>query len=163
MLLAPNALGAQTDTARAGPRPLITQVALRGVKHVDINQLRAGLVTKGSTCRSPLYLPVCWITRSPTFTSRHRLDPLEFRRDVLRIRVFYWQRGWRDAAVVARTERTSGGVRAIFEIEEKEPTVIQDLRVVQSDSVLSKQAIDRALQLKAGDTRSRVCRANGGE
>src|SRR5689334_17475430 len=95
-LLAPNA-DAQTDTARTGPRPLITQVALRGVRSVDIMQLRAGLVTKGSTCRSPLYLPICWITRSPTFTARHRLDPLEFRRDVLRIRVFYWQRGWRDA------------------------------------------------------------------
>ncbi len=151
VLLAPNALGAQTGTARTEARPLITQVALRGVKHVDIMQLRAGLVTKGSQCRSPLYLPICWITRSPTFTTRHRLDQLEFRRDVLRIRVFYWQRGWRDAAVIARTERTSGGVRAIFEITEKEPTIIKDLRVTQTDSVLPKQAIDRAMQLKAGD------------
>ena len=150
LALAPNAAAAQVDTAKAS-RPLVTEVVLRGVKSVDLNQLRAGLVTKGVTCRSPLYLPVCWITRSPTFTSRHHLDPLEFRRDVLRIRIFYWQRGWRDAAVVARTERSSGGVRAIFEIEEKEPTVIQELRVVQRDSTLPKQSIDRALQLKAGD------------
>ncbi len=141
---------AQTDSSSSS-RPLITEVALRGVKGVDIDQLRAGLVTKGTACRSPLYLPVCWITRSPAFTSRHHLDPLEFRRDVLRIRIFYWQRGWRDVAVVARTERTSVGVRAIFEIEEKEPTVITDLRVVQTDSLLPKQSIDRALQLKAGD------------
>ena len=124
---------------------------MRGVRSVDINQLRAGLATKGTTCKSPLYLPVCWITRSPTFNSRHHLDPLEFRRDVLRIRLFYWQRGWRDAAVVARTERKGAGVRAIFEIEEKEPTVIQELRVVQTDSVLPQRSIDRALQLEAGD------------
>jgi len=150
VFLAPAATQAQTDSAGAS-RPLITQVSLRGVKSVDINQLRAGLATKGTACKSPLYLPICWISRSPTFTARHHFDPLEFRRDVLRIRIFYWQRGWRDAAVVARTERASGGVRAIFEIEEKEPTVIRDLRVVQSDSVLSKNAIDRALQLKAGD------------
>ncbi|HEX6313493.1 MAG TPA: BamA/TamA family outer membrane protein, partial [Gemmatimonadaceae bacterium] len=76
---------------------------------------------------------------------------IEFRRDVLRIRLFYWQRGWRDVAVTARTERTGGGVRAIFDIEEKEPTVISDLRVIQVDSVLPKAAIDRALQLKSGD------------
>ena len=57
MLLAPNAVAAQTDTARA-PRPLITQVVFRGVKSVDLAQLRAGLVTKGTACKSPLYLPI---------------------------------------------------------------------------------------------------------
>jgi outer membrane protein assembly factor BamA len=149
-LATPNAAPAQADSA-AAERPLVTQVSLRGVKSVDINQLGAGLATKGTRCKSPLYLPICWITRSPTFSTRHHLDPLEFRRDVLRIRLFYWQRGWRDAAVVARTERTSAGVRAIFDIEEKEPTVIRELRVTQTDSILPQRSIDRALQLKAGD------------
>lgn len=148
--LAPDAARAQEESADAG-RPLVTDVALRGVRSVDITQLRAGLATKGSACKSPLYLPICWITRSPTFTTRHYLDQLEFRRDALRIRLFYWQRGWRDVAVVARTERTSGGVRAIFEIEEKEPTVITDLRVVQTDTVLPRRSISRALQLESGD------------
>ncbi len=146
----PNVSAAQGDSLPTD-RPLVTAVSIRGVRSVDINALRAGLATKGTTCKSPLYLPVCWITRSPTFNSRYRLDPLEFRRDVLRIRLFYWQRGWRDAAVLGRTERTSAGVRAIFEIEEKEPTIISELRVTQGDSALPKQAIDRALQLKAGD------------
>ena len=150
IVLAPNVSSGQSDSLPAN-RPLVTGVSLRGVRAVDVNQLRAGLVTKGVTCKSPLYLPVCWITRSPTFSTRHRFDPLEFRRDVLRIRLFYWQRGWRDVAVVGRTERASGGVRAIFEIEEKEPTIISDLRVTQSDSALPQQAIDRALQLKSGD------------
>lgn len=147
---APNVAVAQADTANAR-RPLVTEVVLRGVKSVVVNDLRAGLVTKGATCRSPLYLPICWITRSPTFTSRHHLDPLEFRRDVIRIRIYYWRRGWRDAAVVARTERSSGGVKAIFEIEEKEPTVIDEIRVVQRDSVLPRRSIDQALRLKSGD------------
>ena len=149
LLLSPNAVVAQADSTAA--HRLITEVALRGVRSVDINQLRAGLVTKGTSCKTPLYLPLCWVSRSPTFNARHHLDPLEFRRDVLRIRIFYWQRGWRDATVSARTERTSGGVRAIFEVDEKEPTVIRDLRVTQTDSVLPKAAIDRALQLKKGD------------
>lgn len=146
----PDAARAQSDSATAA-RPLVREVALRGVRSVDLNQLRAGLATKGTTCKSPLYLPICWITRSPTFSTRSHLDPLEFRRDVLRIRLFYWQRGWRDAVVVARTERLSGGVRAVFEIEEKDPTVIRELTITQTDSILPQQAIDRALQLKAGD------------
>ncbi len=141
---------AQADNA-SGSHPLVTDVALRGVKSVNIDQLREGLVTKGMMCKSTFYLPVCWITRSPVFWSRHHLDPLEFRRDVVRIQIFYWQRGWRDVAVLARTERRSGGVRAIFDVEEKEPTVISDLHVEQTDSVLPKTAIDRAMRLKAGD------------
>lgn len=150
IFLASTSVRAQTDTVSSS-RPLILEVALRGVQSVDIQQLRAGLVTKGSECKSPLYLPVCWITRSPLFTARHHLDPLEFRRDILRIRLFYWQRGWRDVAVAARTERAGPGVRAIFEVEEKEPTVIRTLSVTQTDSVLPQRAIDRAMQLKAGD------------
>ena len=94
---------------------------------------------------------MCWITRSPTFSSRHHFDALEFRRDVLRIRLFYWQRGWHDVAVLGRTERTAAGVRAIFEIEEKEPTIISELKVTQIDSVLPQRAVDRALQIKSGD------------
>ena len=151
-LLAPNAGVAQADSLPTN-RPLVTAVSFRGVKSVDINALREGVVTKGTACKSPLYLPVCLVTRSPTFSTRHRLDPLEFRRDILRIRLFYWQHGWRDVAVLARTERTGAGVRAIFEIEEKEPTIISELRVVQADSGLPQTAVNRALQLKSGDPR----------
>jgi outer membrane protein assembly factor BamA len=143
-------VSAQADTAGSG-RSLVTEVSLRGVKSVDVEQLRAGLATKGLTCRSPLYLPVCWISRSPIFMARHHLDPLEFRRDVLRIRLFYFHRGWRDAVVAARTERTANGVRAIFDIEENEPTVIHELRVAQTDSVLPRSAIDRSLRVRSGD------------
>ena len=121
------------------------------MKGVEINQLREGLVTKGTACKSVLYMPLCWITRSPIFTSRYYLDPLEFRRDALRIRIYYWQRGWRDVTVAQRTERAGNGVRAIFEIDEREPTVVSQLRVIQSDSVLTQQDIDRALRLKSGD------------
>jgi outer membrane protein assembly factor BamA len=150
LAVATSAAAAQSDTA-SGDRPLVTALAIRGVKSVPIMELRDGLVTKGTACKSPLYLPMCWISRSPLWMNRHHFDPLEFRRDALRIRIYYWQRGWRDVAVVAKTERTSGGLRAIFEIDEREPTKISELRVVQSDSVLTKREVDRALRLSSGD------------
>jgi outer membrane protein insertion porin family/translocation and assembly module TamA len=149
MLVVCHRLEAQDEDPAS--RPLVTEVVFNGVKSVDINQLRLGLATRGVTCRSPLYLPICWLSRSPLFSSRQHLDPLELRRDVLRIRLFYWQRGWRDAVVTARTERSGPGVRAIFDIDEHEPTVMTSLTVVQTDSVLPRSAIDRSLRLKAGD------------
>ena len=150
LALATSAATAQSDTA-SGDRPLITELAIRGVKNVPIAELRDGLVTKGTACKSPLYLPMCWISRSPLWMNRYHFDPLEFRRDALRIRIYYWQRGWRDAVVAAKTERTSGGLRAIFDIDEREPTTISELHVVQSDSVLTKHEVDHARRLKAGD------------
>jgi len=150
LAFAASAATAQSDTA-SGDRPLVTELAIRGVKSVPIAELRDGLVTKGTACKSPLYLPMCWISRSPLWMNRHHFDPLEFRRDELRIRIFYWQRGWRDVAVAAKTERTSGGLRVIFDIDEREPTTISELHVVQSDSILTTHEIDHARRLKSGD------------
>lgn len=150
LLLAPPRAAAQPD-ADGGDRPLVTDVSLRGVRNVDVNELRNGLATKATECKSILYLPICWFSRAATFTTRRYLDPTEFRRDILRVRLFYWQRGWRDVTVSARTERTSGGVRAIFQIDEKEPTRITELRVVQTDSILPEGAIRRAMLLREGD------------
>lgn len=149
LLLVPAGAAAQSDTD--SDRPLVTDVSLRGVSSVDVNALRNGLATKATECKNLLYLPICWFSRAATFTTRRYLDPTEFRRDILRIRLFYWQRGWRDATVSARTERTSGGVRAIFQVDEKEPTRITGLRVVQTDSILPEGAIRRAMLLREGD------------
>lgn len=149
-LLRAGALAAQ-GTAPPDENPLVTGVVFRGVRHVDLQALQLGLVTKPTTCRSPLYLPLCRVSRSPVFTSRRYLDPLEFRRDVLRIRLYYWQRGWRDVTVDARTERSGPGVRAIFAVDEKAPTIIEDLRVIQADSVLSPSEVSAALLVTRGD------------
>ena len=37
------------------------------------------------------------VSRSPTFVDRKYLDRDELRRDVLRVLVFYWKRGYREA------------------------------------------------------------------
>lgn len=150
VLLAPSRVAAQAG-AQNEDRPLVTDVSLRGVSNVDVNELRNGLATMATECKSILYLPICWFSRAATFTTRRYFDATEFRRDILRIRLYYWQRGWRDVTVSARTERTSGGVRAIFQVDEKEPTRITSLRVVQADSVLTEGAIRRAMLLREGD------------
>ena len=146
LLTAADVRGQQKDE----DRPLVTGIVLRGLKHLNREELMTGLATKASKCRSILYAPLCLFTRSPTFYQRNYLDPLELRRDVLRARLLYWRRGYRDAVVAARTERAGDGVRVVFDIDEKPPTTIERLDIVQIDSVLPKRVIDASVQVRAG-------------
>ncbi|MFN8572186.1 MAG: BamA/TamA family outer membrane protein [Gemmatimonadaceae bacterium] len=132
-------------------RPLITSVVLKGVHAVPVDELRAGLVTQPTRCRSVLYAPFCLFSRSPVLAVRNYLDAEELKRDVLRVRLFYWRRGYRAVTVQTHTERAKGGTRVIFAITEGQPTTISRLTVTQPDSVLPPRVIREALSLKAGD------------
>jgi outer membrane protein assembly factor BamA len=132
-------------------RPLLTNVDLRGVTAVDGDALRRGLVTQATQCRTVFYAPICLFSKSPLFAERAYLDEAEMRRDLLRIRLFYWRRGYRDVEVTTRTQRTKNGIRAIFDIKENAPTVITTLDVVQRDSAIPRADIARLMLVKAGD------------
>ncbi|MEO7964927.1 MAG: POTRA domain-containing protein, partial [Gemmatimonadaceae bacterium] len=151
--LAPGALGvAQAQTA-ASKRPiergpLVTAVDLRGVKHMDPKVLSLAILTRDSECRTLLYAPICLLTKSSQFYERHYLDALELRRDVLRLRLFYWRRGYRDTRVVTRTVPSSGGVRVIFDITEGPPTIVDQITVRGVDSIIPRRIVQATLQLK---------------
>jgi outer membrane protein assembly factor BamA len=147
----PARVGAAQDAVIAEDQPLVRSVALRGVSKVDRRELSAGLFTKGSRCKNILYAPICVFTRSATFNLRRHLNPVELRRDELRIRLFYWRRGYRDAVVTSRLDRARGGVRVVFDIQEGAPTIVESITVQQGDSVLPQRVIDRSLQLRAND------------
>lgn len=144
--------GAAQASAGAGERgPLVKDVELRGVKRLDPDALLAGIATRASECRTFLYAPICWVTKSDRFYERRYLDALELRRDVLRIRLFYWRRGYRDTKVVTRTDPAGDGVRVVFEITEGPPTIVGRLNVRQDSAVLPRREVNSALQLRAGD------------
>ena len=150
--LAPRPAGAQASAATADERgPLVTEVELRGVKRLDPDELLTGIATRASECRTFLYTPICWVTKSGRVYERNYLDALELRRDVLRIRLFYWRRGYRDTRVVSRTDPDGDGVRVVFEVTEGAPTIVGRLNVRQDSAVLPRRVINRALQLRAGD------------
>jgi outer membrane protein assembly factor BamA len=129
--------------------PLVRSVTIRGVTKVERDALADGIYTKGSQCKNFLYVPICLLTRSPTFNTRRYLDPDELRRDELRIRLYYWRRGYRDVAVRTTVTPARGGVRVRFDIDENEPTLIERLTVQQRDSVLPSRVIASSLQLRA--------------
>ena len=136
---------AQTDEEG---QPLVTSVQLHGVNSVDRGVLLNGIATKATSCKNILFTPICLISRSPTFANRRHLDPVELRRDVIRIRLFYWRRGYRDVEVASRTERDGSGVKVMFDVRENTPTIVERLTFERPDSVLPASVIASAMQLR---------------
>ena len=123
--------------------PYVVGLGFQGVASVDESALREVLATEATRCRSVLYKPLCWVTNSHLFEARHRLDRDEVERDELRIRVFYFRRGWRDAQARSEITPDGAGVRVTFIVEEREPTRIDTLVVESAGGVLDEREIRR--------------------
>ena len=95
----------RTTSAQGSPdqsqteRPEVRALKLSGVRSVDRNELLQSIATTASRCKSILLQAFCPITHSERVWEKRYLDRTELRRDVLRIRVFYWKRGFREAQV----------------------------------------------------------------
>jgi outer membrane protein insertion porin family/translocation and assembly module TamA len=111
--------------------------------------LLPNIYTTASYCNSVILKPFCWISKSKYFYTRKYLDHKELERDVLRIRIFYWKRGYREADVdtaVVRRGRNQVGVT--FFIKEGSPTIVADVIVNQpTPSLLSNREIGRRVTL----------------
>ena len=79
--------------------PEVRQLVINGVKNIDVRDLERSISTQATKCRSLVLTPFCLLTHAGTFQERHWFDAGEFRRDVLRIRLYYWKRGYREAEV----------------------------------------------------------------
>ena len=113
------------------------------------SDLLTSIYTTASYCNSFLLKPFCWISKSKYFYTRKYLDHQELHRDVLRARVFYWKRGFRetevDTAVVSRGHNQVG---VTFLIKEGPPTLISDIAVNQpTPTLLSKREINKRVVL----------------
>jgi outer membrane protein assembly complex protein YaeT len=142
LLVLPTALVAQS--AEAGNAPRIVRVTFRGVAAVSEAELLASIQTAPSRCRGFLLRPFCMISNAGLFEQTHRLDSLEMRRDELRLRVRYFQRGYREAQVTATTEPRGGGVEVVFDVKEGPPTLMASLELQQTNQVLDSRQLRRA-------------------
>ena len=147
---APLSLFAQRNDQRNAPE--VRALEFTGVRMVSRGDLVRSIATSESMCKSILFQPFCWVSRSPTFWDRKYLDQDEFRRDVLRVLVFYWKRGYREATVDTAVTRLPGGqVRVLFAVREGPPTVIASLRVEYDSTLLDARRVQKLSLLRAGD------------
>ncbi|HEX6052988.1 MAG TPA: BamA/TamA family outer membrane protein [Gemmatimonadaceae bacterium] len=132
-------------------RPEVRSLELRGVESVDRDELLQSIATSESSCKSLLLFAFCPLSHSSLFWDKEYLDRTELRRDVLRIRVFYWLRGFREAQVDTVVDRRGrDAVNVTFRVREGRPTLLRDVRVERRDSVLTEKEINSLLEVERG-------------
>lgn len=134
----------------SGGNPEITQLTLKGVHSVDPGDLRLNIATDESHCNSMLLRPICVFSKSPLFYTHVTLDRAELSRDMLRVMVYYFKRGYRDTQVDT-TIVPSGRhkVHVTIAVAEGPPTIVSRLRIVQDTSVLKRRDLRGVRILRA--------------
>jgi outer membrane protein assembly complex protein YaeT len=79
------------------------------------------------------------------------LDEVEFKRDVIRLRLFYRQSGYMQAVIDTSVRRTPKDVFITFRIHEGEPVRVRKFDLIGFDSVLNIEKRRRDLPLHVGD------------
>src|SRR5204863_6206313 len=129
--------------------PEVRRLVFQGVEHVDVNELARAISTRASKCRSIVLKPFCLASHSPTLEDKHYLDRSELRRDLLRIRLFLWKHGFREADV--DTTVTQIGTRQVavtFTVRENQPTLIRALDIDRDPALISDRIRSRITLLQ---------------
>ena len=108
-------------------------------------ELRTAIVASATHCRSPALLPLCWLGTS---LDRQFFDPRVLALDSVRVRLFYYERGFREASVALDTLRDGAALRVRFRIEEGRPVLVDTLRVDGAEGLPA--ALLRRLPLAVG-------------
>ena len=121
-------------------------------KVIDKGDMSSGLATQPSGCKSILLEPFCLFTKSHLVYDTRTLDHIELARDVVRIKVYYYRRGYRETEVdtlVSRAKNHTNLVRVTFRVTEGKPVLVKSLAVEQPDYVLARDA-ERAVLVRSG-------------
>ena len=131
--------------------PLVEKITFEGDDALSEADLRASIETKETSCAAFLLQPFCWVADWSLVVDHRYLDREELGRDVVRLRVLYFRRGYREASVSAELVPRGEGVEVVFRIDEGEPTLIDEMEVRQAGDVLSGRTIRRAQLPGEGD------------
>jgi outer membrane protein insertion porin family/translocation and assembly module TamA len=128
--------------------PEVVNLTLKGVKVVKRADLLQSISTTASHCNGFILIPFCWISKAKYLFTKEYLDHKELERDVLRIRVFYWKRGYRETEVdTAVVPRGHNKVGVTFFIKEGPPILVSNITVNQPTPLLSQREIDKRVVL----------------
>ena len=152
LLTVPSLSHGQNTKDQQREAPEVRRLDIKGVRHVDLHDLSNSISTQASRCRSLLLEPFCVVSHSPTFFLKHYLNEDEFRRDVLRIRLYYWKRGYRDATVDTSVVKSGKDrVHVTFAVHENEPTRVRKIAIVYDSTLLSDKTRNKFTMLHAND------------
>jgi len=152
LAVSPQRVSAQNTHDMQREAPEVRRLVFNGVSHIDVRDLERSISTQATKCRSLLLEPFCLISHGSTFQDRHYFDENEFRRDVLRIRLYYWKRGYRDAQVDTSVAIIGPRqARVTFDVHENQPTLIRKMAITYDSTLISNKIRDRLTLLRAND------------
>ncbi|HEX2166950.1 MAG TPA: BamA/TamA family outer membrane protein [Longimicrobiales bacterium] len=123
----------------------VRSVSIEGTQQIPVELVRSVIATQPTRCISAALQPVCWLGAS---LDRHYFDARTLTADLLRVRLFYHQRGFRDARIALDTTRSARGMDVLFRITEGEPVVVTSVQVQGASEIGGGLA--SALPLRAG-------------
>jgi outer membrane protein insertion porin family/translocation and assembly module TamA len=132
----------------------VTRLSFVGARAFSESILATAIVTAPTRCVS--IAPLCW---AGVGVDRQFLDGLALGADVVRLRIFYYQRGYRDAQITADTVRGSKGVDVTFRIDEGEP--VRVISIVYDSAGGLPASLMRNLPLARGAPFSLVAQEAG--
>ena len=147
--------GAAHAQAKVNPNPVeapeIKHLVLHGVQNVDALDLEQSIASNATSCRNVIYVLFCRFFGG-RFVTKQYLDRDEIARDMVRIRVYYWRRGFRAAEVdTVITKVGDNQVDVAFNITEHDPTIVRKIQVDFDSVVLRESRVRKLTLLKAGD------------
>ncbi len=153
LVLSTEVARAQTPAIPRGKYDSITvsTISFPGARNVSVDDLRRPLFTRASPCRLPFLIPLCMLSRSQVIVDRRRTTSAALAADLDKLRVYYWQRGFREAQVDTVLTPGKRGVAVAFHIVEGEPTRVGSLDVTQRTPVLSEKELADIVELKEGE------------
>jgi outer membrane protein insertion porin family len=138
--------------ADVDPTPEVRTLEFNGTHNIDPAEVEQSIATTATRCRSFLLSVLCRFTRFRGFEERHYLDHKELQRDVLRIRVYYFKRGFRETQVdTVVTPLTEKAVAVRFDIVEGPPTMVTDVAVHYDSTLLSRRRVRSLTLLQRGE------------
>jgi outer membrane protein insertion porin family len=151
--LTPAEIGAQA--APIGPLE-VRNLDFEGNTAFPDDSLRFAIVNRETECK-PILLPLCLIGIDFAF-DREYLVRRELENDQTRVRLYYWMRGYPDAAVdttVSYGPNDVPEVRLTFHVSEGEPVLVSALTFT-GDNPLPEGELLGSLPLQVGDIFSRI-------
>jgi len=120
--------------------PEVVEITFRGIEQFSKQELSQAILSEATSCRTFAFyfpLPLCPLTDWGFVHRREYLVTQELESDVVRLLVFYRQRGYREATVDAVVDRENGKARITFLVDEGDPTIIRAFDVVGTEDILS--------------------------
>lgn len=144
--------------------PEVTEIRFTGNEAFSDGELRNAILTESTRCRTFLLvfpIPLCPLTDWGVAHTREYLDEGELPLDLLRLKLYYRQRGFRQAQVDTTVVREREKVRIEFTIEEREPTRIAELDILGAEELVDRARAREDLRIVEGDALDLVALGEG--